>query len=198
MKPIAICKINGKNRSTAMENMIKKRGFNYPVFIIPIKNNNAYAFGIFRRYKIILITQGMIDNLEEKDVESILLHEIGHHKKNHVFYYSLAFLVFNFIYAIVIVIVIVFVQFLFGKNIENQILYMPFVMGVYGGLTYYILIIKKNKEFEADLFSAEIVGKDRFINALNNFNRITSGKLEKESITHPKLSERINYVKENS
>lgn len=195
IKPYTIIFLNSKNRSQRFEKVLKKYNFEYKVFISKSVNENAYAMGLLTKGKIILITEGLVNKLSAENIEAILLHEIGHHEKKHIFFYFKNMIIFNICFALILIFVPIIIFKYFKISIEP--LHTPFILGIYGYLAYYLMYIKKDKEYEADLYAANIIGKNKLIEALNNFNKITFGKLEKKSITHPILSKRIKYVEKS-
>lgn len=193
-KPFTLILFNKKDRSSKFEKILNKYNYqNYKVFISKTSQENAYAMGVLPKGKIILLTEGIINKLSTKDLEAILLHEIGHHEKKHILFFLSYTIIFNLIFAVIIAFFPVMIFNLFSVSIKS--IHTPFILGVYGYLSYYLMYIKKAKEFEADFFAAKIIGGERLIEALNNFNIATSGKLEKKTNTHPTLKKRIEYVK---
>lgn len=64
---------------------------------------------------------------------------------------------------------------------------LPFCTGLY----------QRKLEKEADIYSAKIVGQERFKNMLIHLNDATNGGLNVWSFNYPKLKERLENVDKN-
>jgi len=49
----------------------------------------AGVMGLHRRYRYLLVTQGLLDILDHEELRSVLAHEMGHVKEHHIFFYLL-------------------------------------------------------------------------------------------------------------
>jgi Zn-dependent protease with chaperone function len=78
--------IKNKNYSInyKMSSFLDKIGFPYRVILVKDGGQNAYATGILSMNSIILISKDLHEKLLEKNMEAILCHEVGHHKKKHL------------------------------------------------------------------------------------------------------------------
>jgi Zn-dependent protease with chaperone function len=47
----------------------------------------AGVMGLFGHYRYLLVTQGLLDILDEEELTSVLAHEMGHVKEHHLFFY---------------------------------------------------------------------------------------------------------------
>jgi len=47
----------------------------------------AGVMGLFSRYRYLLVTQGLLDILDEEELRAVLAHEMGHVKERHLFFY---------------------------------------------------------------------------------------------------------------
>ncbi len=190
IKPYLIILLNKKDRSKKYEDFLKKHNYYYPVFITDPPGKNAYALGFLPKGKVIMITKEMINSMSDRDIEAILLHEVGHHQKKHLPYFFSIVLFVN----IIMILILVFVN----QHIKKEIGIIDMVFMIWGVpyalIMYYLEYIRKPKELEADAFSAKILGAEVMINALNNFNMATEGRLEKHSNSHPVLSKRIKSL----
>ncbi|MBN9395428.1 MAG: M48 family metallopeptidase [Candidatus Melainabacteria bacterium] len=59
---------------------------------------NAYTFGCDRPF--IVLQSGLVDLLDEKELQSVMGHELGHVKAGHVLYRSLALLILTVLYQV--------------------------------------------------------------------------------------------------
>ena len=49
----------------------------------------AGVMGLFGRYRYLLVTQGLLDILDDEELRAVLAHEMGHVKEHHLFFYLL-------------------------------------------------------------------------------------------------------------
>ncbi|MCY4781192.1 M48 family metalloprotease [Sphingobacterium sp. UT-1RO-CII-1] len=177
-----------QNPDKDSQELIKK----YSIKIVDTPEINAYATGIFPFSKTILITKPLLDNLTKEELQSILLHEVGHLKRNHLFKLY-----------IVVLILTVFSGFLFQMrtvlftDVHFVIdLASVFITGCLMGLLLWYLPGKVQYRFElsADKFAAKINGPHNLISALQKLDNLTAGEVSKGGITHPTLSKRISHI----
>jgi STE24 endopeptidase len=191
--------IKNKNYSInyKMSSFLDKIGFPYRVILVKDGGQNAYATGILSMNSIILISKDLHEKLLEKNMEAILCHEVGHHKKKHltknyIIYLIIALTIYSIFYVRGII---------FSLSEFNQItnlISIAFVGGIAGAIYYYVPAkFQKKHEYEADLFAAKKVGLENYIDALKALDKISDGKVSKGGITHPTLEKRIQYLREN-
>ena len=175
-------------RDYNIENQLKTENQNFKVYFTDKMSSNAIATGIIPFYKIIIISKDLKSSLNDAELKAIIYHEIGHHKKNHIF-------------TIYILNVIIFTTYLYGYSLladyEFQSKFYEglsvFLSGAICGLACYYI---PNKilyflEYQADSFSASINDKESMIKALISLDKLTDGKLTKGNIKHPNLEKRI-------
>lgn len=154
---------------------------------------NAFATGIIPYSKTIILGKGIINLLNEKELKTIIFHEYGHLKMNHLLKLYIVNLITNALF------IILFIQF---KDFLNSTDYAVLYVGGFWSLAtgVYLLIssfFHKKFEKEADLFSAKVCGKKPLISTLRKLNYHTNGKMSNKSLTHPTLEQRINNIKYN-
>ena len=191
--------IKNKNYSVnyKMSSFLDRIGFPCRVILIKDGGQNAYATGILSANSIILISKDLYEKMSEKNMEAILCHEIGHHKKRH--------LIKNYIIYLIIALIIYSIFYvrgiMFSLSEFNQIANLAsvaFVGGISGGIYYYIPAkFQKKYEYEADLFAAKKVGVKNYIDALKALDKISNGQVSKGGITHPTLRKRIENLRKN-
>lgn len=191
--------IKNKNYSVnnKMSSFLDKIGFPYRVILIKDGGQNAYATGILSANSIILISKGLYENMSEKNMQAILCHEVGHHKKRH--------LLKNYIIYLIIALIIYLIFYargiMFSLSEFNQItnlVSVAFVGGISGAIYYYVPAkFQKKYEYEADLFAAKKVGLKNYIDALKELDKISDGQVSKGGITHPTLRKRIENLRKN-
>ena len=89
-KPLEI----GYHRSR-IEELCRKAGMEYAnILYWPIfggKMITAAVMGLIKKFRYILVTQGLLHMLEPEEIDAVIAHEIGHIKKKHLLFYLLFF-----------------------------------------------------------------------------------------------------------
>jgi len=84
----------GHNR-TRIENLCRKAGMGYAnILYWPIfggKMITAAVMGLIKKFRYILVTQGLLEMLEPEEIDAVIAHEIGHIKKKHLLFYLMFF-----------------------------------------------------------------------------------------------------------
>ncbi len=182
------------SKNQELEGIIKEKGFDYNVIIIKGNIVNAYATGVLPFSKTILIGENLKNKMTEEGLLSIIYHEVGHLKLNH-----LAKLYFVNTFLSLASLIAFFLRQYYLKGVESSI-YEPltiFVLGVIIGLFFWYIPgkIQYKLEFEADSFASKIVGVKKFEKALLELDAISDGDVAKGGITHPSLLKRIENIK---
>ena len=154
--------------------------------ILAEKMKNACSTGLLGKSKTIIIGEELIKQMSSDEVKGILCHEIAHQKFNHIWFLLGLQIIYLYIFIILMKI---------GLLFENQYLGVV-IMGAWaGGLRPFLMMLMRPKERQADLFAANAVGEEVFISALNKLNTMNKGRMEKFDFEHPRLSERIAYIR---
>ena len=67
-----------------VERLAARAGINMPrIYVIPDSEPNACAVGLSREDSAVGITTGLLNKLDENEIEAVLAHEIGHIQKGH-------------------------------------------------------------------------------------------------------------------
>lgn len=184
-------KIYIKNKN--LESFINKNGLNYKIKLINADVTNAYASGVLPFTKTVLVGKNMFEEFDRKDLESIIYHEIGHLKFNHIWKLYLINLFLTLLSACVL-----YYRQILMVNFENTF-FAPlsvFLIGCsFGLLLYYIPGKVQSKfELEADKYAAEKVGVENYKHALLSLDKISNGRVAKGGITHPTLEKRLKNI----
>lgn len=151
---------------------------------------NAYATGVFSVSKVILLTDKLIEKLQDKDIKNLIYHEYAHLKYNH-----LLILYISNVFCCTISVISASHFYPIFETTDNPGLLVAFHGALFGGL--YILIpglVQRKLEYKADKYASNIVGAISYIETLKQLNILTNGGLEKKAINYPTLTERINNV----
>lgn len=176
-----------------LEKIIKKEGYNYNIIIIKGNIINAYATGILPFSKTILIGEILKKNMTEESLLSVIFHEIGHLKLNH-----LVKLYFINIFLSLVSILAFFARQNYLENLQFTI-FEPlsiFILGLFIGLCFWYIPgkIQYKLEFEADTFASSIMGSEKYEIALKELDLLSKGDVSKGGITHPNLLNRIKNI----
>lgn len=158
--------------------------------IIQQDQANAYATGIFFPYKIILLTEPLIQNMQEVDIKNIIYHEYAHLKNNHLFILYLS--------NVLCCSISVFSSSYFYPLIETTT-HPGLLVTLHGavfGVLFIIIpgLVQRQLEYNADKYAAMAVGGDAYKKSLLQLNSITQKGLEKKVLHYPHLRERLKHV----
>ena len=167
---------------------------------------NAYFSGLGRAKKIVLFDT-LIKNHTDDELVSVLAHEVGHYKKNHVY--------LNLIISIIISGIMLFIlsKFLFNSQVSYalggsisfrhfeifafSIIYTP--ISTFLGI---LMNIKSRKnEFEADNYACKTFNKESLITALKKLSKDNLTNLTPHpfyvfiNYSHPPLHTRIEAMR---
>lgn len=145
----------------------------------------AGIIGVFSRTTNLFFTRDILSLLNEKEIEAVMLHEIGHSKYKHIIFYLL--------FIMMIQTFLMFLMFIPGVEIFGDVAIV---------LALLILIrfawgwLSRQFERQADLNAAEVQGTPEHI--VNSFYKIAGRghALDKPSWHHGSLRERINNLME--
>jgi heat shock protein HtpX len=139
------------------------------VWIYNSPDPNAFATGPTKNNSMVAVSTGLLQNLNENEVRAVLAHEMGHVYNGDMFTTTvLAGLMNTFVY---------FISRMVYRNLaeRNEML----AIGVYFFLQIVLSILamipiswwSRRREFSADRFAANTVGKEYMISALQSIDR---------------------------
>lgn len=143
----------------------------------------AGIIGVFSRTTNLFFTKDILSILNEKEIEAVMLHEIGHSKYKHIIFYLFFFML-----------------------IKTFLMFLVFIPGIeiFGGVISFVILLislryawgwlSRQFERQADLNAAEAQGTPEHI--VNSFYKIAGRghALDKPSWHHGSLRERINNL----
>jgi Zn-dependent protease with chaperone function len=150
-----------------------------------LKMANAWVTGLFSYY--VFFTDYLLDHFSEKEIQSVLAHELGHIKKGHLW--------INFTFILL---------WLFSSHIiETYITDNKFVLFGYTIflILFLLLFIRRRLELQADRFVVDQTEEpEHYISALEklaylNTSPLSIRRLEEKFQTHPSIMKRIERVK---
>lgn len=169
------------------------------------KMMTAGIMGILPRYRYILITDSLLENLSAQELKAVVAHEMGHARYRHLVFYIIFFVGFLvlsfglsdlFFYAL-------YAQPLFAGwlrqmesvNLSYLMLSIPMLLTLLIYFRYVMGFFMRNFERQADLYSARIMGTPRF--TVDSLEKIAflSGKIrDLPSWHHFSIRERANFL----
>ena len=142
------------------------------VYIYESPDPNAFATGPSRNKSMVAVSTGLLNNLHEGEIRAVLAHEMGHVYNGDMFTTTvLAGLMNTFVYLIANVIY----RFLAERSVGLAfaayfIIY--FALSILASIP--ISWWSRRREFSADRFAANTVGKEHMISALQSIDRWVS------------------------
>jgi heat shock protein HtpX len=140
------------------------------VWVYEAPDPNAFATGPSKNNSMVAVSTGLLTNLNEQEVKSVLAHEMGHVYNGDMFTTTvLAGLMNTFVYFISM-----WVRRLFAERDQAMLgMVLSFALQIVLGILAMIPIMwfSRRREFGADAFSARVYGKDAMISALRGIER---------------------------
>ena len=168
-------------------------------------HSNAYLFGFWKNKRIVLFDT-LIKNLENKEIESCLAHELGHWSNWHslilLFIAFTNFFILFYLLQFFINETAIFVSFGFEQKSVFIGLYLFF--HIYSPFTFFINILQnsivRRLEYQADKYAYELGYGDTIIKALSKLSESNKSGLDADPLyslvnnSHPILIERIRAI----
>ena len=132
--------------------------------------------------------------MTQRQIEGILMHEVGHFKHGHMrklFYISL----------LVSPLAISLFNIRSEMAILNNFLILDLAsVGLAGGVLGFLMLyipgrFQRKYELQADLFAAKAVGAETYLSALDIMDEVSGGEVSKGGNTHPNLVSRVKHIK---
>jgi len=143
----------------------------------------AGVIGVFPRTTNLFFTRDILNLLNQKEIEAVMLHEIGHSKYKHIIFYLF--------FIMLIQSLVMFLTFIPGTEMLINILTVTFMVIA---IRFAWGWLSRQCERQADLNAAEVQGTPEHL--VSSFYKI-SGRgfsLDKPSWHHGSLRERINNL----
>jgi heat shock protein HtpX len=200
----------------------KEVGIGMPeVAIYKAQDLNAFATGMSRNNALVAVSVGLLETMEKDEVEAVLAHEMSHIANGDMVTLTL-------LQGVINTFVIVFAEII-GHTVDNALsdeksnepgiaywitsIVAQIVLGILASVI--VMWFSRRREFHADAGSAQLVGPDKMIRALQRLQLNHEGNLpaqiaafgineskatsiiEKLFMSHPPLKERIIALQEN-
>lgn len=202
-----------------VQELAKQAGIGMPeVGIYRSPEANAFATGWNRNNALVAVSSGLLDHMDQREVEGVLGHEISHIANGDMVTLTLIQGVVNtFVIFFARIAAYIVANVLRGDDEEGEgISYLAYTLtailfeilfGILASIV--VMYFSRYREFRADAGSARLVGKDRMIAALRKLQRLyelpedprgqsfaamkisNRSKFMKLFATHPPIEERI-------
>ena len=168
-------------------------------------HSNAYLFGFWKNKRIVLFDT-LLKDMENKEIESCLSHELGHWSKWHslilLFITFTNFFIIFYLLQFFINETAIFVSFGFEQKSVFIGLYLFFI--IYSPFSFFINILQnsivRRLEYQADKYAYDLGYGDNLIKALAKLSESNKSGLDADPLyslvnnSHPILIERIRAI----
>jgi heat shock protein HtpX len=161
------------------------------VWVYAAPDPNAFATGPTKNNAMVAVSTGLLENMKEQEVRSVLGHEMGHVWNGDMFTITvLAGLLNTFVYFISL-----WVQRLFAERDQAG---LGFIVSIVLQITLGILAMlvinwySRRREFEADRFSAKAYGPAPMISALQSISRFMEEAQAQNAFSDPLATMKIS------
>ncbi len=139
------------------------------VYIYESPDPNAFATGPSRNNSMVAVSTGLLQNLNQNEIRAVLAHEMGHVYNGDMFTTTvLAGLMNTFVYIIANII------YRFLAERSEGLAFVGYFI-IHMALSFLAMIPiswwSRRREFSADKFAANTVGKEHMISALQSIDR---------------------------
>ena len=194
-----------------IDNLLTRTGFKSDgVFVMDgskrSSHGNAYFTGIGKNKRIVFFDT-LLEGMEDKEVEAILAHELGHFHHKHIRKHMITSFTISLFGLALLGYLINQPWFFHGLGVETMsnhtaLILFTLVMPVF---SFFIAPISnalsRKHEFEADAFAAKHTNADDLISSLVKLYRDNAATLTPDKLysafhdSHPQASIRINHLK---
>lgn len=206
-----------------IENLAITTGMQMPkVYIIDDTAPNAFATGRDPQHAIVAATTGLIDLMNDSELEAVMAHEMGHVKNYDI---RVGMIAFGLVSAISLLTDIVMRMFIFGDRDSDNNSPVVMIIGVIAIVLAPIIAaiiqmaVSRQREYLADATSAMTTrNPESLVTALEKLkssskpmkrqstasahlffaNPLKAGFLNKLFSTHPPIEDRINRLRNNA
>ncbi|KPK33439.1 MAG: protease HtpX [Chlamydiae bacterium SM23_39] len=157
-----------------IEEFSKKANLKMPeVGIYPSKEINAFATGPSKKNSLVALSQGLLDNMNEVEIEGVIAHEITHIANGDMVTMTLIQGIINAFVMFLARILAYFVSSVMRSNRNNNFSYLTYMLFVFLFqsifMVFGIMVISffsRKREYKADKGGSILSGKEKMIKAL--------------------------------
>lgn len=167
----------------------------------------AGVMGLVKRFRYILVTESLLQVLDDDEIEAVMAHEIGHVKKKHLLFYLVFFL--GFIVLSYAIFDLILYAILYGNlwlpvlregNFE-QVTFVSILLTITFAtilLIYFRYVFgyfMRNCERQADLHAFRLLGNSRaLVSSLNKIGVYSGQSHDRPSWHHFSIHQRIDFL----
>ncbi len=193
-----------------IENICKKADVKYNDIVYwPIFNGTmitAGVMGVVKKFRYILVTRALLDNLDSSELEAVIVHEAGHVKKKHLLFYVffitgymlVSFILSDFIFFLLYSNPVYFITDILGITLVSAAPTLYITITILSFIIYFRYIFAyfmRNFERQADLYVFEILNSAKsLISAFYKIIQISGQSPEKPNWHHFSIKERITHL----
>lgn len=205
-----------------VENLAITLGIPTPrIYIIDDPAPNAFATGRDPKHAIVAATSGLLDIMDDRQLEAVMAHEMGHVKNYDI---RVSMIVFGLVSAVGILTDIILRMFIFGDDRDNESNPLAIILGIIMVILAPLvalliqMAISRQREYLADASSAlttrDPEGMIQALEKLQQYSRPLQAPVSSAShlfivnplkpgffaslfSTHPPLEERIERLQKN-
>jgi len=198
-------------RRTQIETICKKARLQYnnilkwPIF--EGKLLTAGVMGLIKRFRYILVTESLLQILNDDEIDAVMAHEIGHIKKKHLVFYLIFFIGFIVLsYAVfdLILYAVLYgnVSFPIVQDIRFEqvtLMSIALTIGMAGLLLIYFRYVfgyfMRNCERQADLYAFTLLGSSQWlVSSLEKIAVYSGHSHDRPSWHHFSIRQRIDFL----
>jgi Zn-dependent protease with chaperone function len=159
---------------------------------------NAVVAGLIAPFRYVFLTDGLLANLTNREIEAVFAHEMGHARRRHVVIYFSLIISFLFIASFVeqpVQNLISFLQEHLSKSFS--LLYIAYAFGLL--ILFWFVIfgyVSRRLEQSADAFAVERVGSEPFATALERIVEVSEGGKFLSTWRHFSAAKRAQFARE--
>jgi len=204
---------------STVEKQAKIVGINMPeVAIFPTQAMNAFATGASKNKALMAVSQGLLDNMSQGEIEAVVGHEMSHIANGDMVTLALIQGVVNtFVVFLSRVIGHIVDRVILKNNQGHGIGYFVTVMIAQVVLSFLastiVMYFSRKREFIADTGGADLAGHQNMISALNRLGQVQAEPLPEQMAafgindkggvmalfsSHPPIEARIKALKERA
>jgi len=195
-----------------IEAICKKANLKYNnILLWPIfegKMLTAGVMGLIKRFRYILVTESLLQILNDDEIDAVMAHEIGHIKKKHLVFYLiflLGFIVLSYAVFDLILYAILYSNLSFPIIRDSQFeqvtltsilltVAMASILLIY--FRYVFGYFMRNCERQADLYAFDLLGSSLWLVSSLEKIAVYSGKShDRPSWHHFSIRQRIDFLK---
>lgn len=149
---------------------------------------NAAAVGLLPPFRYLFLTQALVDKCPPDELDAVILHELGHLKHWHLFFYlvfSLAGINAAFLLT----------ELIPGLSVSEQFIFAGIVIAVYFRLVFGWL--SRTMERQADIFALDKAGRpEPMMDALERIALAAGNVRRQDSWHHIGIADRARFLRE--